>query len=141
MIFIHCIANKNGGTMSTDEKIESMQQENRLFAPPAAGRDQAHVKSMEEYQALYRRSMEDPEGFWAERARELLTWDREWDTVLEADMHTPEIKWFSGGRLNVSTNCLDRHLENGRRNKAAIIFQGEPEEDVRVYTYQMLHTE
>ena len=127
--------------MSDDRKIESMMQEKRLFAPPATGRDQAHIGSMEEYQAQYRRSMEDPEGFWAERAEQLLTWDRTWDKVLEADMHKPEIKWFSGGRLNVSYNCLDRHLENGRRNKAAIIFQGEPEEDVRVYTYQMLHTE
>jgi acetyl-CoA synthetase len=127
--------------MSDDKKIESMMQEKRLFAPPAIGRDQAHVKSMEEYQALYRRSVDDPEGFWAERADQLLTWDRKWDNVLDADMHTPEVKWFSGGRLNVSRNCLDRHLENGRRNKAAIIFQGEQEEDVRVYTYQMLHTE
>jgi acetyl-CoA synthetase len=127
--------------MSDDKKIESMMQEKRLFAPPAAGQAQAHVKSMAEYEALYQRSMEDPEGFWGDRAKELLTWEKPWTKVLEADMHKPEIKWFQGGRLNVSYNCLDRHLENGRRNKAAIIFQGEPEEDVRVYTYQMLHTE
>ncbi|MDP2755858.1 MAG: acetyl-coenzyme A synthetase N-terminal domain-containing protein, partial [Nitrospirota bacterium] len=127
--------------MSDDKKIESMMQEKRLFAPPVAGQAQAHVKSMADYEALYQRSMEDPEGFWGDRAKELLTWDKPWTKVLEADMHKPEIKWFQGGRLNVSYNCLDRHLENGRRNKAAIIFQGEPEEDVRVYTYQMLHTE
>ena len=127
--------------MSDDKKIESLMQEKRLFEPPAKGRDQAHVKSMAEYEAHYQRSMADPEGFWGERAKELLTWDKEWSKVLDADMHKPEIKWFQDGKLNVSYNCLDRHLTNGRRNKAALIFQGEPEEDVKVYTYQMLHTE
>jgi acetyl-CoA synthetase len=124
-----------------DTRIESLLKEIRLFQPPAAGRETAHVTSMAEYEALYRRSLDDPEGFWASRAEELLTWDRKWDTVLEADLTIPEIKWFAGGKLNVSANCLDRHLTAGRRNKAAIIWQGEPEEDVRVYTYQMLHTE
>ena len=61
--------------MSDDKKIESMMQEKRLFAPPAAGQKQAHVKSMADYEALYKRSMEDPEGFWADRAKELLTWE------------------------------------------------------------------
>ncbi len=128
--------------MSAEEtKIESLMQEKRLFDPPAAGRDEAAVKSMAEYEAHYKRSMDDPEGFWADRATELLTWDKKWSKVLDADMHKPEIKWFVDGKLNVSYNCLDRHLTNGRRNKAAIIFQGEPEHDVKVYTYQMLHTE
>jgi len=128
--------------MSAEEtKIESLMQEKRLFNPPAEGQRQAAVKSMAEYEAAYKRSMDDPEGFWADRATELLTWDKKWSKVLDADMHKPEIKWFVDGKLNVSYNCLDRHLTNGRRNKAAIIFQGEPENDVRVYTYQMLHTE
>ncbi|MFZ5766528.1 MAG: acetate--CoA ligase [Thermodesulfobacteriota bacterium] len=128
--------------MSTEEsKIESLMTEDRIFPPPAEGQATAHVKSMDEYRAHYQRSMEDPEGFWADRAAELITWDNKWDKVLEADLHKPEIKWFQGGRLNISANCLDRHLTNGRRNKAAIIFQGEPEDDVRVYTYQMLHRE
>jgi len=127
--------------MSEDKKIESLMQENRLFSPPAAGQAEAHVKSMAEYEDHYRRSMDDPEGFWAGRAKELLSWDRPWDKVLEADMIKPQIEWFKGGRLNVSANCLDRHLTCGRRNKAAIIFQGEPEGDVKVYTYQMLHDE
>jgi acetyl-CoA synthetase len=96
---------------------------------------------MDEYKAAYKRSMEDPEGFWADRAEELVTWDKKWDSVLEYDFEKPEIEWFKGGKLNMSVNCLDRHLTNGRRNKAAIIWQGEPEEDVKVYTYQMLHTE
>ncbi|MBU0681433.1 MAG: acetate--CoA ligase [Proteobacteria bacterium] len=127
--------------MSDEKNIESMMTENRVFQPPAAGQATAHIKNMDEYKAIYKRSIEDPEGFWAERAEELITWDKKWDKVLDADMHTPVIKWFDGAKLNVSTNCLDRHLTNGRRNKAALIWQGEPEEDVKVYTYQMLHRE
>jgi acetyl-CoA synthetase len=125
----------------SEDKITSLLSEGRIFEPPEKGRDEAFVKSMDEYNAIYKRSMEDPDGYWAERAEELVDWDRKWDKVLEWDFTRPEIKWFQGGRLNVSANCLDRHLTNGRRNKAAIIWQGEPEEDVRVYTYQMLHTE
>lgn len=125
----------------SDDKITSLLSEGRVFEPPSEGQDKAWIKSMDEYKAAYKRSMDDPDGFWAERAEELVTWDKKWDKVLEWDFNKPEIKWFDGGKLNVSYNCLDRHLENGRRNKAAIIWQGEPDEDVRVYTYQMLHTE
>ncbi|NDY41760.1 acetate--CoA ligase [Dissulfurirhabdus thermomarina] len=121
--------------------IESLLKEKRIFEPPEEGRAAAWVKSLDEYRAHYRRSMEDPEGFWGDRARELVTWDRPWDKVLEADFHEPSIRWFSGARLNVAANCLDRHLAVGRRNKAALVWQGEPEDDVRVYTYQRLHTE
>ncbi|MGB5686296.1 MAG: acetate--CoA ligase [Candidatus Electrothrix sp.] len=124
-----------------EDKIVSLLQEGATFAPPVEGQDQAHIKSMEEYNAAYKRSMEDPEGFWADRAEELVTWDKKWDKVLEYDFDKPQIEWFKGGKLNMSVNCLDRHLTDGRRNKAAIIWQGEPEEDVKVYTYQMLHTE
>jgi len=122
-------------------KIESLQHEGLTFNPPKSVQEGAYVKSMAEYEALYKRADEDPEGFWAQRARELITWDKPFTKVLEADMVTPDIKWFSDGKLNISANCLDRHLTDGRRNKAAIIWQGEPEEDVKVYTYQMLHTE
>jgi acetyl-CoA synthetase len=124
-----------------EDKITSLLAEGKVFQPPEAGRDQAWVKSMEEYKKAYAHSMDDPEGFWAKRAEELVTWDKKWDKVLEYDLAVPEVKWFLGGKLNISTNCLDRHLTDGRRNKAAIIWQGEPEEDVRVYTYQMLHDE
>ncbi len=128
--------------MSTEEQeIQSLMKEERIFEPPSAGQADAYVKSMDEYRALYQRSMDDPEGFWADRAEELITWDKKWDSVLDADLHKPEIKWFDGGKLNVSYNCLDRHLTDGRRNKAALIWQGEPEDDVKVYTYQMLHRE
>ena len=126
---------------SSDDKITSLLSEGRVFEPPEEGRESAHVGSLEAYREAYQRSMDDPEGFWADRAEELVSWDKKWDSVLEYDFEKPEINWFKGGKLNMSYNCLDRHLENGRRNKAAIIWQGEPEEDVKVYTYQMLHTE
>jgi len=125
----------------SSEKIVSMMDEKRHFEPPQKGRDTAWVKSMEEYEAHYKRSMEDPEGFWMDRSNELLEWHSQPKKILEWDFDKPEIKWFEGGTLNASYNCLDRHLKNGRRNKAAIIWQGEKEDDVKVYTYQMLHTE
>lgn len=124
-----------------EDKITSLLSEGNTFEPPQEGRDEAWIKSLDQYKEIYQRSMDDPEGFWSERADELVTWDKKWDKVLEYDLTVPEVKWFQGGKLNVSYNCLDRHLEDGRRNKAAIIWQGEPEEDVKVYTYQMLHTE
>jgi acetyl-CoA synthetase len=127
--------------MSSDSKIESLQKEGKIFLPPKQGGEKAYVKSMEEFESVYKRSLEDPEGYWAERASELIQWDKPWDRVLDYDFSIPEINWFVGGKLNVTTNCLDRHLKNGRRNKAAIIWQGDKEEDVRVLTYQMLHSQ
>ncbi len=127
--------------MSKDGKIESLMQEQRVFRPSRKGQMKAHVKSMKEYREHYKRSMEDPAGFWGQRAEELVTWFRKWRTVVKADLFKPKVEWFIGGQLNASYNCLDRHLEDGKRNKAAIIWQGEPEDDVKVYTYQMLHTE
>jgi acetyl-CoA synthetase len=118
-----------------------MMQEKRLFEPPTEHKDRAWVKSFEEYEALYKQSMDDPDGFWLGRTKELLTWFKEPTIGSDSDLQKPEVKWFEDGTLNVSYNCLDRHLKNGRRNKAAIIWQGEPDEDVRVYTYQMLYTE
>jgi acetyl-CoA synthetase len=127
--------------MSSDSRIESLQKEGKIFPPPKKREGKAYVNSMEEYDTVYRRSIEDPEGYWGERAGELIQWHKQWDKVLDYDFNAPEIKWFEGGKLNVTTNCLDRHLKNGRRNKAAIIWQGDNENDVRVLTYQMLQTE
>ncbi|MEF3168586.1 MAG: acetate--CoA ligase [Deltaproteobacteria bacterium] len=124
-----------------EARIESLMSENRLFKPPKAGQKTAYIKSMKEYREIYKRSLSDPDGYWAERADELITWDRKWRTVFKYDFHKPDIHWYVGGQLNVSANCLDRHLTDGRRNKAAIIWQGEPEDDVKIYTYQMLHRE
>jgi acetyl-CoA synthetase len=115
--------------------IESVLNEVRVFDPPAAFQERAHIKSLAEYRRLYERSVSDPEGFWAEQA-EALTWERKWERVL--DWTPPFAKWFVGGRLNLSVNCLDRHLATWRKNKAALVWEGEPGE-VRTLTYQQLH--
>ncbi len=125
----------------TSEKIESLMHELRLFEPPAQGRDKAHIKSMEEYKAAYKRSIEDPEGFWSDRTKELLTWFKEPEKILEYDFNAPEIKWYEDGVLNAAYNCLDRHVENGRADQIAIIWQGEEDGDVKTYTYKELHKE
>ncbi len=127
--------------MGEPTKIESVLKEERIFYPPQAERDKAYISSRYEYEELYRYSLEDPDGFWSERAKELITWFRLWDRTCYWDFEKPEIKWFEGGKLNACYNCLDRHLEGPFKNKAAIIWQGEPDEEVRVYTYQMLHRE
>ncbi len=124
-----------------EDKITSLLAEGKTFDPPEKGRDQAWVKSMDQYKEAYAKSMEDPEGFWAQRAEELVTWDKKWDKVLEYDLSIPEVKWFQGGKLNLSANCLDRHMTDGRADKIAIIWQGEPEDDVKTYTYRELHKE
>jgi len=124
-----------------EKKIESMQKDGQIFQPDASMAEQAWIPDMAAYETAHKRALDDPEGYWGERATELIDWFSDFDSVLEADYDKPEFKWFSGGRTNVAYNCLDRHLTGSRRNKAALIWQGEPEEDVRVYTYQMLHTE
>jgi acetyl-CoA synthetase len=119
------------------EEIQSVLKENRVFAPPEGFRSQAHIKSLDEYRALYEKSVRDPEGFWAEQAQALL-WRKRWDKVL--DWAPPFAKWFVGGELNLSENCLDRHVATWRKNKAAIIWEGEPGE-IRTLTYQQLLVE
>ena len=117
--------------------ITSVLKETRSFAPTPDFAAKAHVKSLAEYEALWKRAKDDPERFWAEQA-ESLSWVKKWIKVLE--WNEPFAKWFTGGKLNVSANCLDRHLAAGRGNKAAIIFEGEPG-DSRVLRYQDLHRE
>jgi acetyl-CoA synthetase len=94
----------------------------------------------EKYQLEYQRSLDDTEGFWAEKAKEFLTWSKDWDTTLEYDFPKGEIKWFAGGKLNVSVNCLDRHLET-RGNQTAIIWESDDPEVDKTYTYRELHAE
>ena len=120
----------------TPDNIQSLQHEQRLFNPPAAKR--AHIPDMATYEEHYRRADQDPEGYWADRAKELLTWSKPWDKVMDCDFNIPKINWFVNGKLNVSHNCLDRHVENGLGDKTAIIWQGEPEEDVRRISYSEL---
>lgn len=124
-----------------DDKITSLLSEDRYFAPPAEGAEGAWVRDITQYESVYRRSMEDTEGYWAERADELVSWFSKWHSVLEADLHKPEIRWFEGATLNVCYNCLDRHLERGKAEKIALIWQGEPEDEVRTFTYRELYKE
>jgi len=114
--------------------IESILRETRVFGPPEEFQRSAHIQGMEDYRALYDRSIKDPAGFWGEQAQ-TLRWSRQWDKVLE--WKAPFAKWFLGGQLNVSENCLDRHVATWRKNKAAIIWEGEPG-DTRTLTYQEL---
>ena len=124
--------------MSSTTNIESLQHEKRVFPPPDEFAAKAHIKSMEELEALRAEAAADPEKFWARFAGGELHWFKEWDTVLKWE--PPHAEWFVGGKINISFNCLDRHLSTWRRNKAALIWEGEPG-DTRTLTYQQLHTE
>ncbi len=117
--------------------IESHLVENRVFNPAPEFSAQSRVKSLEEHRALWEASVKDPAKFWAGEAAEL-SWSKPWDSVLKWE--EPHAEWFVGGELNVSENCIDRHLSGPRKNKAAIIFEGEPG-DKRIITYQQLHRE
>src|SRR6185312_13640785 len=97
---------------------------------------QANVAGMEQYRALYQKAAEHPEEFWGELAENELAWFQKWFNVFEWD--PPFAKWFTGGKLNASHNCIDRHLKTPRRNKVAILWEGEPG-DQRAITYQELH--
>ncbi|HEY9861570.1 MAG TPA: acetate--CoA ligase [Candidatus Obscuribacterales bacterium] len=122
----------------SESTIESILQEKRLFQPAAEFSQKAQIKSLEEYQQLYDRAKADPEKFWAELAEQELHWFQKWDQVL--DWQPPFAKWFVGGKINISYNCLDRHLTTWRRNKAALIWEEEPG-DSRTLTYAQLHRE
>ncbi len=122
--------------------VDSVYIERRVFPSPKDFVEKARLKSMEEYQKLFRRSMEDPQGFWAEMAGQYLDWYKRWDAVEEYSFKDDVyLRYFRGGKLNASYNCLDRHLETWRRTKAALIWQGEPLEESRTFTYQELHRE
>ncbi|UBF23883.1 acetate--CoA ligase [Kovacikia minuta CCNUW1] len=122
----------------SESSIESILQEKRLFHPPAEFSQNARIKSLEEYHRLYDKAKADPQAFWAELAETELHWFQKWDTVL--DWQPPFAKWFVNGKTNISYNCLDRHLTTWRRNKAALIWEGEPG-DSRTLTYAQLHRE
>jgi acetyl-CoA synthetase len=116
---------------------------NKLYPVFENIQKRAHVNSIEQYNEMYKRSIEDNDGFWAEQAEARLTWHKKWDKVQEWNFDSPEtldIKWFLGAKLNVSYNCLDRHVEAGDGDKTSIIWEGEMG-DARKYTYATLLTE
>lgn len=118
--------------------IESILQEKRLFHPTEEFSQNSLIKSLDEYKQLYDKAKADPQGFWAELAETELHWFQKWDQVL--DWQPPFAKWFVNGKINISYNCLDRHLTTWRKNKAALIWEGEPG-DSRTLTYAQLHRE
>src|SRR3569623_513665 len=117
--------------MSSSEEvgvIKSVSREGRRFAPPAAAKSRALLDEAT-YERMYTRSVEEPEAFWAEQAEAELTWTKKWDRVL--DWQPPYARWFDGGELNDSANCLDRQLEK-RGDKTAILWEGESGEIVKL---------
>jgi len=124
-------------TTAFNPNLESILRENRVFPPPPDFAVKARIKSLEEYEALYQQSVEDPETFWGGVAQEL-HWFAPWTKVLEWDL--PWAKWFVGGKLNLCYNCVDRHALGDKANQVAILWEGEPGE-VRRITFAELHVE
>ena len=128
----------------TDKAMDSLMNENRKFPPSAKLQASAHISSEEQYKQMWQKSIDDPDGFWLEQAK-TLTWFKEptksleydWDTKAKKIEHT----WFADGELNVSYNCLDRHLGTPIAKKTALIWQGEEEDNVKKFTYEELHKE
>jgi len=131
------MAEKKGGGM------DSVYTEKRVFYPTKEFVEKARLKSMDEYKKMWERSIKDPTGFWGEMASKHIDWFKKWDGAVEEYSFKDKIwlKYFVGGKLNITYNCLDRHLTTWRKNKAALIFQGEPLEEAKTYTYQQLHRE
>lgn len=128
------------------DSAQSINQNEPIFYPPSDLSQNAYIKNREEYEKLYQQSIEQPEKFWDEQAQDNLIWFKKWEKVFEYDfskigeVKTPYVQYFIGGKLNVSYNCLDRHLTSSRRDKAAIVWVGENEEEKRMLTYQELYT-
>ncbi|MFP3896949.1 MAG: acetate--CoA ligase [Anaerolineales bacterium] len=124
--------------------MEALMEAGQEFPPPPEFSADAHIKSMEQYEEMYQESVENPDEFWLEQA-EILDWYKKPTKGREYTWNTSEnvidTEWFADGQLNPAYNCLDRHLDTWRKNKAAIIWQGDAEEDVRILTYQDLHRE
>src|SRR4051794_31025021 len=104
--------------------IDSMLKEKRLFKPAKTFSAQAHIKSLAEHERLCRQARKNPESFWGKLAKEHLTWFKPWKKTLI--WKAPFAQWFDGGKINIAFNCLDRHVSSPRRNKAALIWEGEP---------------
>lgn len=122
-------------TNISEQNLDSTLREDRVFSPPEEFARHAHIKSLAQYEALYSQSIEQPEKFWEEVAREL-PWFQPWTSVLE--WNAPWAKWFAGAKLNLCYNCVDRHVNEGKRDKVAILWEGETGE-IRKLTFGDLH--
>ena len=127
------------GPMAEEKIITSVMGEKRIFYPPEELSRKAYIKSVDEYRQIYQRSISDPERFWGEKA-EQIDWYKKWGKVLVENFAEGKHEWFVGGKLNVCYNCLDRHLGTWRKNKAALIWEGDIG-DSRVLTYHQLFRE
>ncbi|MDD5189545.1 MAG: acetate--CoA ligase [Dehalococcoidales bacterium] len=125
--------------MTVEKGITSMMEEKRVFPPSKELSAHAYIKSIAEYKKMYDESIKDPVAFWGKQA-EALDWYKKWDKVLVADFANAKHEWFVGGKLNVSYNCIDRHLKTARKNKAAFIWEGDIG-DTKTLTYQQLSYE
>ncbi len=115
--------------------IESVALEERVFPVPEELKKVAHINSPEQYEQMWKRSVEDPEGFWAEMAEEYIEWFEKWNKVWNWDPEKVIFKMFEGAKLNVSYNCLDKHIKTWRKNKAALIWEGDDPKERRILTY------
>lgn len=128
-------------------KITSMTKDEKIFYPTKELSKMAHIKNYVEYERLYKESIENPKIFWEKQAKENIDWFVIGKEVMDYDFsdigtsEKPYLRYFSDWKLNVSYNCIDRHLNSWRRNKAALIWQGEDEFEKQTLTYQQLHTE
>ena len=111
--------------------------EGKVFDIPASLKESAYINN-DKYLEMYKESVDDPEGFWAKLADEFVTWDKKWDKVLEWDWIKGKVEWFKGAKLNVSNNCLDRHVAGGLADKTAIIWEGNEPSEVKTFTYSEL---
>ena len=127
--------------MADEKTITSVMGEERKFEPPKEFAENAYIGSLEQYQEMYQRSVDDPEKFWAEQANELIDFFEPWTEVLDYDFKEAKIAWFKGAKLNASYNCLDRHINTWRKNKAALIWEGDEPGDSKTYTYLELYNE
>jgi acetyl-CoA synthetase len=122
-----------------EKGITSILEERRVFCPLKEFSDQAYIKNPEEYCKIYEKSINDPQGFWGKMA-EQLDWYKKWDSVLIDDFANGKHQWLVGGKINVANNCVDRHLKTWRKNKAALIWEGDIG-DTQTLTYQQLFYE
>ena len=126
--------------MSEEKKgITSMSLENRVFEVPESFRQKAWIKSIDEYKAMWQQSVDDPDAFWGKIADEF-TWEKKWDQVYATDFTNANIKWFVGGKTNITLNALDRHLAT-RGDQPALMWEGNDPSEDRVLTYKDLHAE
>ena len=128
-----------------DEKSDAgsdvASNKDHIYSPPMDFSVNAHVKSLDEYRAIYDRSVSDPESFWAEQAEQRITWLEKWHTVRQYDYHKAEIAWYLGGKLNACYNCVDRHVEAGRGGATALLWEGNDPTESKIYTYAELQAE